>query len=57
VHLPLRDSSGKIIGTVTLIHPYRDGDDKSALLASSTRIRDALSSQVASTAALLALDP
>jgi hypothetical protein len=57
VHLPLRDSNGNIIGIVTLIHPYRDGDDKSALLASSTRIRDALSSQVDSLAALLALDP
>jgi hypothetical protein len=57
VHLPLPDSSGKIIGIVTLIHPYSDGDDKAARLASSTRIRDALSSQVASTAALLALDP
>jgi hypothetical protein len=57
VHLPLTDSSGKIIGIVTLIHRYKEGDDKSALLASSTRIRDALSSQVASTAALLALDP
>jgi hypothetical protein len=57
VHLPLTDSSGKIIGIVTLIHRYKEGDDKSALLASSTRIRDALSSQVVSTAALLALDP
>ena len=57
VHLPLRDSSGQRIGIVTLVHPYRDGDDKSKLLESSTRIRDALSSQVSSVAALLALDP
>jgi hypothetical protein len=57
VHLPLRDSSGKSIGIVTLVHPYRDGDDKSKLLACSTKVRDALSSQVASAAALLALDP
>ena len=57
VHLPLRDSSGKSIAVVTLVHPYRDGDDKSELLESSTRIRDALSSQVSSVAALMALDP
>jgi hypothetical protein len=56
-HLPLLDSGGKVIGIVTLVHPYRSGDDTSALLASSARIRDALSSQVTSTAALLALDP
>jgi hypothetical protein len=57
VHLALRDSSGKSIGIVTLVHPYRGGDDKSELLESSTRIRDELSSQVSSVAALLALDP
>jgi hypothetical protein len=57
VHLPLRDWSGKSIGIVTLVHPYGDADDKSELLESSTRIRDALSSRVSSVAALLALDP
>jgi hypothetical protein len=50
-------AAGAIIGSVTLVHSYKDGDDKSALLTSSIRIRDALSAQVASVAALLALDP
>jgi hypothetical protein len=57
VHLPLRDASGKTIGVVTLVHPYKAAGDKPTLSASSTRIRDELGAQVSTMAALLVLDP
>ncbi len=52
VAMELRDAAGHPIGLVGTVYRYREGDDKAARIAQSHRIRDAMSKQIPSAAAL-----
>ena len=55
--LPLRDASGKVIGSASVGYAYRKGDDEKALLAKAEKLRDELQSKISTSEKLAELDP
>jgi hypothetical protein len=55
--MPLHDAAGKLIGSLNMILPYRQGDDSAKLTARAERIRDEIQQQIASVDELVKLDP
>ena len=57
VDLPLRDASGKTIGTMNVGYRYKEGDDPKALVRKAERLSDDLRERIASSDQLGELDP
>jgi hypothetical protein len=57
VDLPLRDVSGKTIGTMNVGYAYRQGDDQAALVKKAVQLRDDLQKRIKSSDQLDELDP
>ena len=57
VDLPLRDMSGKTIGTMNVGYRYREGDDQKALAKKAEALRDELQKRILSSDQLDELDP
>ena len=57
VDLPLRDVSGKTIGTMNVGYAYKQGDDQGALLKKALQLRDDLQKRIKSSDQLDELDP
>lgn len=52
VAIPLRDASGKVIGSLSTVFKYRAGDDELAMHSKALAIRDGLAKKIASADAL-----
>jgi hypothetical protein len=57
IEIPLRDSSSKTVGALSVGFRYKIGDDEKALLAKAERIRDELQKRIPSVENLIELDP
>jgi hypothetical protein len=52
--MQLHDHAGQVIGALSVVYAYRQGDDKQALHARAEKIRDALEHKIPSSASLFA---
>ncbi|MGH8263072.1 MAG: hypothetical protein ACRETU_11055 [Steroidobacterales bacterium] len=52
VAIPLKDASGKVIGSLSTVFKYKAGDDELKMHAAALAIRDALAKRIASAGAL-----
>jgi hypothetical protein len=57
VDLPLRDQSGKTIGTMNVGYAFKQGDDTQALVRKAEKLRDDLQKRIPSSETLDELDP
>jgi hypothetical protein len=57
VEIPLRDASGKTIGTLSVGFRYKSGEDEKAFLAKAEKVRDELQRRIPSVESLVELDP
>lgn len=53
VALQFQDKSGKTIGAISAVYPYKQGDDQSALLKKAEEVRDEIGQQTSSVVALV----
>jgi iron complex outermembrane receptor protein len=57
IDLPLRDASGKTIGTMNVGYAYKEGDDRAVLVRKAEKLRGELERRIASADQLDELDP